>query len=428
MASNIFRSLAAAVSVCCATPALAQAPSGSAAEIAEIRAQIAALTQRLNDIERSSAAPVASAGATERPLELKSETPADRLVAGQTASAAPEVQVERVRELTPGPASRVLGALGAEAELLAASDASRVTFKLTREISETALGRQAEGWGISTRWSATASAPLSKGGPRTELWSQDGFASDFQFKLGLGRYHRPLRNPLLQPRLKELQAQALAACLKAKTEAECGKDHGDTFVATYVSAEAGKEYLRLAAPRKGGWAYGGEVSVGYLKHKYVDLASVTHASDTDAPWGAKVYFAPVARPAALLLFSLEHIQKQKDREEGVLCPASTGAPVTCLRGALGAPKGEQKLVWGAEFRRLFDIPAAEGATPLIRSIGIAPQVQHDSRNNVTTLDLPIYLVPNDKSEFIGGVRLGWDTEHHDVVAGVFVGRTFGLRP
>lgn len=396
---------------------MAQTPPDPSSEIAALRAQISAMTQRLNDLEQRTQAPAPTPPSVPPP-----STP--------TPPSTP-VEIGGDRSTPPGPLSRALTGLGQEVEILAAADSSRVSFKATRQVSATRLGKRSEGWAHTTRWTSAVSAPLAKGDPRTELWTQDGFASDFQFTLGLSRFFRYLRNPLLDKQLLGLTEQARLACATTKTPAECKAAEeaapGDAFVRAFLGDDKQAEYLDLAASPSA-HAFGGELSVGYLKHKYVNPTLVANEASTDTPWGIKGYYAYMPRRDTSYVFSLQHVDQQKDQDAGVQCPTPPASPFNCLSGALGAPKDQKKLIWGLEYRRLFELPFTDDEQPLFRAIGIAPQVLHDSRSDVTSLDLPIYFVPNEKGEYIGGVRLGWNSKDHDVVAGLFVNRAFGVRP
>ena len=44
----------------------------------------------------------------------------------------------------------------------------------------------------------------------------------------------------------------------------------------------------------------------------------------------------------------------------------------------------------------------------------------------TAIDVPIYLVPDDKGALIGGMRFGYSSDMHDFDAGVFLDAPFSI--
>jgi hypothetical protein len=58
-----------------------------------------------------------------------------------------------------------------------------------------------------------------------------------------------------------------------------------------------------------------------------------------------------------------------------------------------------------------------------RAVGL--KVVHDFKNDNWGVDVPLYLFPNDKGMFSGGLRFGW-TDTDQLSAGVFVGVPFKL--
>jgi hypothetical protein len=146
--------------------------------------------------------------------------------------------------------------------------------------------------------------------------------------------------------------------------------------------------------------------------------------DTLTPWGVRAYYGFIPKPLTSFTGSIDYTEGKKDAKAGVICPLGAGMALKCLSGALGPPKKEERLNLALEYRQMFVLPQDW----LLKGVGVAAQVAHDIKNDRTVLDLPIYLVPDAKQNFTGGIRLGWNSEDHDVVAGVFVSSAFGTRP
>lgn len=421
MASNTTRALKTAVVLAVLTaPATALAQSPAKAEIDALRAQMLAIQQRLDALERQSAE--GSAAPAPAPSPVPTPAPAGDAVA---------TPVDEKPEVPRGPIARALGGLGSQVELLAASESSRATFKASTRISSTRLGGKATGWGTSTNLTASISAPLSEGEPRTEVWTHDGFANDFQVTLGLTKFQRRLANPFLDPQLLALAEDARTACKRKKTPEECkveeAANEGDAFIGLHLGQAKRTEYLNRAVS-PAAHAFGAELSVGTLEHEYIAPATVTNESVSDMPWGLKTYYAYLPDRDTSYAMSLQYVEELKDQDAGVRCPMPPATPFSCLQGAIGRPENTQKLLWGLEYRRLFDLGFSERLQPLFRSVGIAPQLLYDSENDVTSVDLPVYFVTNDKGEYIGGVRFGWTSEEHDIAVGLFINQAFSIRP
>lgn len=340
----------------------------------------------------------------------------------------------------PGPVGRALQAAGSDFELLAAGDSAKVSIRLSKDMATTQLLGGPEGPATTERLSFAVSAPTNKKDPRSDIFTSDGFSNDFELRIGWGRYTRTIRNPLLYKPAQDMIDEARGPCrvkaekLAGEKQAEALKvcnaptiGSGSFIRAAYDDPETAvrkhAEFLGLIFP-DGAFAYGIEGRVGYKKHEFVDLTALKVEDDTLSPWGLRVYYGVMPKALQSFTVSLDYAEGKKDAKAGVICPPGSGGPVTCLSGALGPPKEETRHIGALEYRELFPLPE----TWLVRGVGLAAQVSHDWKNDRTVFDLPIYLVPDAKQNFIGGVRLGWNSEDHDLVAGVFVSSAFGTRP
>lgn len=398
-----------------------------------LRKQVEELTKQLGT-EQSARA--------DRDIQAQAEVETRQVAAQRSESVAPERDFPSSKAAiaaAPGPVGRALQAAGSNFELLAAGDSAKISIRLTQDLAETHLGGTAEGLATTKRVSFVLSAPTNKKDPRSDVFTSDGFPTDFEARLGFNWYRRTLRNPILYEPAKQAIVAAREAC-KARAEKfgdakvkeaalkECdATTTGGAFVRQAYGGQLGvdkeREYLRLIFP-PGGIAYGIEARAGYKQHDFVDLSALKMEDDTLTPWGVRAYYGYLPRPLQSFTASVDYAEGKKDAKSGVLCPPGAGVAVTCLSGALGPPKKEERLIAAFEYRELFPLPQ----TWLLKGVGVAAQVSHDLKNDRTVLDLPIYLVPDAKQNFLGGVRLGWNSEDHDIVAGVFVSSAFGTRP
>jgi hypothetical protein len=440
-------------SLCLVLATSSLAPAIASAQPADVAAELRAVKSELEESRRRNAALEARLATLERLVdtERSARAEADVRDAGHAeavqAAAAQSESVLSDRDLPgsqtaitapPGPVGRALQAAGSNFELLAAGDAAKVSIRLTQEIARTDFNGSIEGPATVTRASLSLSAPTNKKDPRSDVFTSDGFSSDFEARLGLNWYKRTLRLPTYEPALA-MVADARAFCntraekiSDAKHKEAAVKECASTTISgTWIRQAYGgalgvakeREYLGLLFP-PGGAAYGIEGRAGYKRHEFVDLTALKLEDDTLTPWGVRAYYGVLPKPLQSFTGSVEYAEGKKDAKAGVVCPPGTGSNVTCVSGALGPPKKEERLTLAFEYRELFPLPQDW----LLKGVGVAAQVAHDVKNDRTVVDLPIYLVPDAKQNFTGGVRLGWNSEDHDIVAGVFVSSAFGTRP
>ena len=393
----------------------------SPSEIAEIRAQIAALTQRLNALEIQSPAPSSQEGSLVG-------GDASTIATLQTISAPILAARNKIDPfyVAAAPVDRALSELGSRAELNAGTGGGRATISLSREIATT---RYAAGPfpATSTRFKISASAPINKNGDRTDLTGLDSFANDFDLRVGWSKYQRYLQDPTLDAKAAAIEDAALAAC-KAKPGAkaeDCDKaPKGDQFVRDNLDDAQAQAYLAIAFPPLNAFAYGFETHVGYLKSEFIDLANFRKLDETHTPWGAKIFYSylPPLRGVSWT-GALEYQDAYEDQKSKVVCPPSTLVAATCLQGSVGAPDHLDKLLISLERRSLL----YRNEDALISSVGIAAQATYDAIDGNYGFDLPIYFILNDKGALIGGIRVGWTSKDHDIVGGVFVSAPFGAK-
>jgi hypothetical protein len=112
------------------------------------------------------------------------------------------------------------------------------------------------------------------------------------------------------------------------------------------------------------------------------------------------------------------ITGKRDYEENdpaTLCSPIAGSVLQdCTSLPLGKAKVVDSLVSGLELRYFFP------------RFALAPSVQYDHKADVWGIEVPVFLVRNDKDAFTGGFKLGWRSDQDKVVAAVFV--TKALRP
>jgi hypothetical protein len=329
--------------------------------------------------------------------------------AGPVSDAAPHVNAT-LNEVVPAPADKGVSTPGA-VEIRAGQDAGAVSISLTILESSKAASR-----GIFSTWTFTAAAPLNKDSADTTLGTLDGLTSATTLELKWSNFvAQGMRQPD-KTRLSEIcnEAKRNFKDLNGKEASEDACDD-PSWLKANLSDDLYREHDgNLWEPSAKLWVYGLSGKIGHKAFKFVDPNTLGKTDTDEVPWSARAFVAwHPNRSRLLVAASLEYQQSFKDADSQVLCPAGA-APVTCVGGPIGQPKEEKKQLASLEFRKRF----------LSWPIAISMSATHDFESHVNGLDMPIYLVVNDKGALIGGLRLGWRDDTDDFGIGVFVGKTF----
>lgn len=328
-----------------------------------------------------------------------------------------------------------VAALNAIASVTAGSENSRATLKIVRSNLEndfTAVD-QVHGiydWTSSlSNWSLILSAPIQKSSASTNIFATGVLPSDFQAKVGYSIFDGRSRTNFDE--YTDVIARARKACEDAEKDhpdklKQCSGNMGlnaDQVVKQYLP---NLDYSQLTEDT---YAYtlGVEASVGYLKSDFIKSATAKKDSTTNTPWSAKAYAGWVpSNDAFLILGGLEYQKSYADGKSGTLCPTGSGGSIlTCVSGALDAPKESEKLIGSAEIRR--QLPLGEMFQKFgLKYLGVDLKVAYDTKNRVTSIDLPLSVAMDDKKNLIGGVRFDWQSDNHDFIAGLFMGSAFSL--
>lgn len=407
-------------------PTICRAQQPAADTIAELKAQIDALSRRIAELEslQDQVAPDSAPSGSPPPLASGStDAPGDNAPEGAAPPA--HEPPSRSAVVSTAPLGRALQGPGSAFQVDATEGSGSVSIKIAGSWGDPGLEGRNSGRGQYKVWSLTASAPLGDEDLHS-LGTLDGLAKSSSLSLAWRRFNMTLSRAEDTNRDEEIEATARANCVRSAggdddLASACQGAMNDAFISEHAP-NLHDEYLALFFPNEPSIAYGLEGTISYKKYDYIDTSSFAAASSEKAPWGIKGFASFMPRESlTAYTTALEYQRVYEEQDAAILCPTNTGPDATeCLNGAVGTPNQDDKLLVSFEARRLF-------SNLLLGSdIGLSGQVTYDLANGETGFDAPIYLVPNSDGSLLGGIRFQYNSDKDDFVAGVFVGSAFSL--
>lgn len=300
---------------------------------------------------------------------------------------------------------------------------SEVAIRGGKDFTPRYFCKQGRGTVVTGAWTVTVSTPLNKSGDETSLGNLDGLSGGTKLAIGFrelrvtGRAQPDTTSDKgLYKTCDTARANYAADTARAGYNAKLAAEQAcsawlvsqwdPTLLPQFNEALWGRNPVSI------GW--GVTATVAHQEFDYLETATLAKRSDEKTGWSVKASFAvqPVTWPA-LFVVAYERQNDWKAQKETILCPGG-GGPVTCVKGAGGPPADDDKDIVSAEYRQRFG------------GFAMSMKVSQDFNNDVTGIDLPIYLVPNKDKALIGGLRLGWRSDTDDVTASVFVGTPFSF--
>jgi hypothetical protein len=339
------------------------------------------------------------------------------------------IPVRGATQQVPAPLDRPQQDNGGRVQFTASSAGSDVSIKLGGGWSGVTLADATHaGWATDSGWSLTLSAPLSKGADFTTVATLDKLASGTALKLHWGQFRVKVRQGATDPVVTDITKAARTECVRQANEAKqptkpCEAPFiDDSFIEKYQKARYG-EFMQAFFPAAPAFAYGLEGGVGYKNFSYLDAVAGKHDTVRDS-LSAKAYFSiyPYGDPSSVTA-SLSYQHAFKDAKSSTLCPTPGGpGPLVCLTGPVGRPLNDDATLLSLEARREF----ATTGVPFAKKFALSAQVTRDFHSDVTGVDVPVYFVPDEKGNLIGGLRFGWTSEKNEATFGLFVGSAFSL--
>lgn len=258
----------------------------------------------------------------------------------------------------------------------------------------------------------TLSAPINdKENGFASFADLDSLATGLNLKLG---YSWRVRNVRFVDGLHE-DEDFKELCRLSGQDRNLGCDSEVIHGAAERDAALMEKLLDFEAKRLG-WVKHYEVEVQAAHADYEYIAS-TLIADTVSKSGWGVTFkSGFQSPRGNFLFQVggDYARQYKAGRSGIVCPASSAAPVVCVQGALSPPKQKDS-------RRLW-----VGLRGDVLGFAYDARITHDFVTDENAIDVPIYLIRNKAGTFSAGLRLGW-TEQDDVTAAIFISKPFSMK-
>jgi len=284
-----------------------------------------------------------------------------------------------------------------------------------------------QGKGKATFFTLEFSAPAAKTGD-TELTQLGEFASDAKAKFSLFQTFGGWEFRLTDEK-KDIIRKEIFEGIKAVCDQNCSeKFKKDGVEGTILSSdcvnkyasEENKELYRNEIVRTSSLFLGGSASIGYKKFEFKDIAADRDVSQTKIPWSLEMFAGRYsADRKTLFRAGYTYIGDYKAADKINLCQApeddAMGAQI-CENLTTSGPEGNQKDVGFVEVRHKIDKSIIQAATV---------KLSYDFDEKEMEVDMPIYLLSDEKKNLNGGIRLGW-SESDDIKLGVFIGSAFSL--
>jgi hypothetical protein len=309
-------------------------------------------------------------------------------------------------------------------QVQATSGASNATIKAS-------LKRSAANYGFST-FSIIGQAPISKGGGDTTLASLDGLANGTTVELRYANY-------TLLGRRKDGAGAALNQCQtndyevlfrkipgNEKAERQCDEGRVKSLVGNKALGESAlkeSDYdtfeQNFYSPDAAVHSFGISAKGGYQDFTYYDTSSLAQARQRNTISSVSGFYAFMPMHGLSAVTATLSVQSvYKDAKSKTVCfktPPSGGAFLTCASGSIGEPTRKITQVLNLEWRR-----------QIADKLAISVQVSHDFKNEVSEVQVPVYLIADSKNSLSGGLSFGWTSTDHKGVLGVFVGQSFSI--
>jgi hypothetical protein len=267
--------------------------------------------------------------------------------------------------------------------------------------------------------------PLSQDTDRSELATLKGLAGQTSVTLGLrrlGKTREEIREAVVQKLTAAIGKDPIA--FRNKLESAWKAENPGVAVPSSLStddlsARGRRNFLRGIDATGGSFFFAGEATYAVPKAFSFAVPETLERrqEEHDAYSGTlSAGWLPVVSPLPYVGLSFTYEDSFEGQGKQQICePFGPQGSLRCQSLALGAPRQVEKQLLQLESRRFF--PRATSA------IGL--RLSRDFKNDVTGVELPVWVLRDASGLLNGGVALGWRSDTEEWTFSAFVGSPFG---
>lgn len=150
-----------------------------------------------------------------------------------------------------------------------------------------------------------------------------------------------------------------------------------------------------------------------------DIASLRET--TELPWSVGVHYGVALKSDWVIKSEFRYEKSYKAATSVVRCPNGVaGTAFDCVSGASTGPADKNSYIVSLKARRPLKMDW------LFSRAAISFDANYDFEADVLGLEMPVYLVGDNKGNLNGGFRVGWRSDTKDPIFGIFIGSAFSL--
>lgn len=183
------------------------------------------------------------------------------------------------------------------------------------------------------------------------------------------------------------------------------------------------EFRRRFLPKGAHLTFMGlDASMGRGDHTFLDRTNFKLLSEPRTTWEVGAYYGLISSDlTSSLRARVVYGQSYKDNDEAEIC-RTVSIPVggtDCIKGPDGAPIRERTGLASVEARKLLIVNDKT-------QIAFAPQITYRFEDKNVGVEVPIYLVPDEKGKLSGGIKAVYNSKGDEFAIGLFVGVPFSI--
>jgi len=269
--------------------------------------------------------------------------------------------------------------------------------------------------------------PVSQDSDRSDLATLKGLADQTSVTLGLrslGKTREEIRKEVADKLQAAIDKDPLA--FRNTLESAWQAEHPGVAVPSDLSTDdlsprARRNFLRGIGATGGSFFFSSEATYAVPKtFSFVIPQTLARRQEQHEGYSGTVStgWLPVVSPLPYVGLSFTYEDSFESQGKQQICePFGPVGSLRCQNLTLGAPKQVQKQLLQLETRRYF--PRA------LSAIGL--RITQDFKNDVTGVELPVWVIRDRSGMLNGGVAVGWRSDSEEWTFSAFVGSPFGTK-